>query len=395
MHEELITPNWHVVLLHYPLGLLAMGVFIELLSLFWRASTVRLAGRWMILIGALACIPTTTLGLYAFRDVVSSSRVTEDSTWKQVVAASPWTPEQWDHMVTHLWFAVAGTGLAVFASVVWLACSDAGRRRFYFPALLLLVLALGCLNVGAWFSGEGVYRHGVGVATDARQTHVDTALSATAPAGETIDRVETTRAAEPGHRLPRTVEGYIPPLQLHVLLAGMTVAIALGAMGATIRRWMLLRPHVVPVVPAGALVEIPEHRLRPDLVGHTPDVRPVVVAMPTIYPARVWFWGFVFGLGTIAAGLWMTHDWELNVIREPLRNEFAWDSLQRLFTHVCLGVGIVLFLLLSAFFTRVAPRHRGFVVLLMLLLLGVITVQVWVGVLLLFDSPNGGLLRFN
>jgi hypothetical protein len=40
MHDEFIHPNWHVILIHLPLGLLGVGVVIELLSFLWRRSGV-------------------------------------------------------------------------------------------------------------------------------------------------------------------------------------------------------------------------------------------------------------------------------------------------------------------------------------------------------------------
>src|SRR4051794_20292631 len=118
---EFILPNWHVVLIHYPLGLITFGVLIEILSFFWRESTVRHAGRWMMLLGALSSIPTVTMGMYAFRDVVVPGSINEMHTWRDVARRSPWTAEQWEHMQRHIWLAAIGTGLAVIAAFLWLA----------------------------------------------------------------------------------------------------------------------------------------------------------------------------------------------------------------------------------------------------------------------------------
>src|SRR5688572_31469787 len=102
MSHEFIHPNWHVVFMHYALGLLTVGVFIELLSFMWRRSTVRLAGRWMLLIGSLAGIPTLTTGLYAFRDVVSPEPIDDQEKWYSVVQTSPWSDVQWAMMDDHI-----------------------------------------------------------------------------------------------------------------------------------------------------------------------------------------------------------------------------------------------------------------------------------------------------
>ena len=69
--REYITPNWHAVLVHAPLGLLSVGIFIEVFSFLWRRSTVRTAGRWMVLLGAITAVPALTSGIYAYRDAMS------------------------------------------------------------------------------------------------------------------------------------------------------------------------------------------------------------------------------------------------------------------------------------------------------------------------------------
>src|SRR4051794_16756227 len=90
--NQFINPNWHVILIHYPLGLLTIGVLIELLAIFWRRSTVRNAGKWMILIGTLACIPTVTTGLYAFNDAARRANpgAGQMASWHEVTAGHPW-----------------------------------------------------------------------------------------------------------------------------------------------------------------------------------------------------------------------------------------------------------------------------------------------------------------
>ena len=52
MRETFIHPNFHVILIHYPLGLLTLGVLIETLCAVWRHPSLRSAGRWMLLLGA-------------------------------------------------------------------------------------------------------------------------------------------------------------------------------------------------------------------------------------------------------------------------------------------------------------------------------------------------------
>ena len=46
MPLRFVNPNYHVILIHYPLGVFVLGVILELLGLiFWRRSSARVAGR--------------------------------------------------------------------------------------------------------------------------------------------------------------------------------------------------------------------------------------------------------------------------------------------------------------------------------------------------------------
>src|SRR5688572_1229892 len=66
MTNELIIPNWHVILIHYPLGVFMLGMLLELLLLVFRHhGPVRSAARWMIVLGALAGLPAAYSGMYA------------------------------------------------------------------------------------------------------------------------------------------------------------------------------------------------------------------------------------------------------------------------------------------------------------------------------------------
>src|SRR3954465_12000314 len=83
--KEFINPNLHVILIHYPLGLLVVGTLIEFFSfLGWRRSAFRAAGRWMLLIGILSLTPTLFSGLYALADVNRTSDTPDDATWMEI-----------------------------------------------------------------------------------------------------------------------------------------------------------------------------------------------------------------------------------------------------------------------------------------------------------------------
>src|SRR3954471_1276956 len=86
--REYITPNWHAVLIHAPLGLLSVGIAMEVLGLFlWRKSAARMAARWMILLGAITAVPAVTSGIYAYRDVINPNITADfnfDEKWYQL-----------------------------------------------------------------------------------------------------------------------------------------------------------------------------------------------------------------------------------------------------------------------------------------------------------------------
>src|SRR5687768_18387730 len=97
--KEFINPNLHVILIHYPLGLLVVGTLIELFSfLGWRKSGFRTAGRWMLLIGILSLPPTMLSGLYALADVNRSADTPDDATWVEARNMSPIQGEAWEMM---------------------------------------------------------------------------------------------------------------------------------------------------------------------------------------------------------------------------------------------------------------------------------------------------------
>src|SRR5438093_1597912 len=98
--DQFINPNYHVVLIHAPLALLIVGTLIEVFSFLWRRSGFRAAGRWMILIGALAAVPTVTSGLYAMWDVNNPDNM-EGMTWHAIRADSPVKGDAWDMLQDH------------------------------------------------------------------------------------------------------------------------------------------------------------------------------------------------------------------------------------------------------------------------------------------------------
>ena len=375
MSSEFIHPNWHVLLIHYPLGLLAIGFLIEVFSFLWRRSTFRTAGRWMIFIGALSCVPTATSGIYAFRDVVAphTGDVENDETWIDVKKASTWNDVQWELMVDHLRLAAFGTLVVVASVCTWFAASDRWRERLYWPAMVGLVIGLGLLASAAWHSGEAVYTQATGVE---RETP-----SAVPP------------ATQAGHRIAY----YVPPLQLHTILAGTVVALALAALSITVRRWNQLSPTTT---------EEEADRYIRESVGGTVAHRPatpvaqttdasLTPAHPRLYPGRFWLVTFVLAVLTALGGLWVSEDFDLKMIREMFSDSEVRSGNIRLFVHVLLGSSLVVLTFVLAGLTRLTPRWRVPTIAVSLLLILAAAGQVYVGTLMTFDSMQGSLMHFN
>ncbi len=451
MSQDFINPNWHIIFIHYPLGLLAIGILIELFSFFWRRSGFRAAGRWMILLGALLSIPTALLGLFALVDVARLNNPQAHSHWNDLIAASPLTTrhdgQAWEMLVNHLWYQVAATLVFVFVVITWLGCSDLWRKRLHVPLLVLLLAGSAAMFIGAWYGGESVYRHGVGVQ---RQT-VHTG-EAWATGEEEMARRDSGRAAaattQPATTQPasarrepqvpvaaeqqtgieashKSLEYYVMPLQLHVMLAGVAVALALAALGQSIRRVSEARPQGLDAGLPGegeAVAEVreplgmtaeqmrdEEGQLRVDTsdeVGADTDIR---IAQGRRSPAgRFWLLAALVAAATSLSGLWALAS-EANAVAVAQQEgvsvisylrglvtsaELNGSIFNRRFLHVLTGSGIILLPLVLAGLVRWAPRARLWLWILAILLLLAVAVQVWLGILLLFDRPDGPVTGF-
>jgi uncharacterized membrane protein len=370
---EFVNPNLHVALVHYPLALLVAGTLIELFSFLWRRHGFRMAGRWMILLGALSAIPTVTSGIYALYDVANPSKAAVQ--WKDVVAQNSLSEQQWEMLKDHLLLQSVATGLAALVVVTWLGASDRWRRNLHIPLLVLLVVSLGLTASGAWHGGEAVYRYGTGVQRAAGSTSLSEATAAAAPTTQPIDRINY----------------YAPPLQVHVILAGTAVAIALASLGLSFRKLTQFLPPPQMDHIAAALGEAPS----PDAAERglrSPDPQDIPhVVGPT---SRFWVLAAVVAILTAAAGYFYLADasgmWSLaDVWKDIIR-----PSTRRL-AHGVAGTAIIVLPLVLAMLARWGPRRKWTLALLALLLLVAVAFQIWLGILLLYDTSDGSLTRFN
>ncbi len=281
--DKLILPNFHAVLIHFPLGLLSIGVVIELFSFFWRRSSFRTAGRWMILLGTLSAVPAMTSGLYALQDVAGHGNGAD--SWMELKADSNFSATDWRFIKYHIILNSAATGVALAAVVIWLGASDFWRKILRVPVLLMLIVALALMVDGGWHGGEMVYR--LGFAVQGRQSVLPD--NPARPAGWRDE-----------------VEYYAPEGEVHLLLAGLVFALAAAALGVSIRRAVMNDSVLVQRVPPTYIPAAAEGRPNKpiSLLQALNDPGDEIPVVPRIPPGRFWLLTALLALGAIASGLW-------------------------------------------------------------------------------------------
>jgi hypothetical protein len=123
-----------------------------------------------------------------------------------------------------------------------------------------------------------------------------------------------------------------------------------------------------------------------------------VLAIPTVYPGRFWILAILCGLATLVTGLWLF---------DALRPDQMLQLLQRLnsrrllndewrpFIHGYLALTLIALSILLGIILRFAPRRRFVMGILCTLMVLCLCLQVWSGILMLFDEQEGTLFRFN
>jgi uncharacterized membrane protein len=372
MVEELVNPNWHVALVHFPLALLMLGTLIELFSFLYRGSSFRTAGRWMILLGALSAVPVALSGLYALGDAMATNNPAAEmgDIWREIQASSPLRGSARGTIEQHGWLMGISTVAGLVVVAAYLACSDRWRTRLYKVFMVLLLGTTLLTSYGAWFAGESVY------------------MLRTAVRPEVVEK-------------PAKAEGVnflLPPMQLHLLLAGTAFSLAIVSFAITIRRvsGMVDTPPPAPAERSDPMAVL--RSLSPDTVFSQVDVPP---------PSR--FWLLAFGVAALASlvGWYLlaseSDAWAYVKTSKQSFFKYMWtlirpepgEQINRRFLHTIGGGTIILLPLILSMIARWAPRRRGWVVLLSLVLFGVICTQIWVGTLLMWDTPSGSVMRFN
>lgn len=407
MQLKFINPNLHVILIHYPLGLLAVGLLIELLApILWRRSAFRAAGRWMILIGALALVPTATIGLYAMADTNRTPATPDDATWAQVRATSPVQGEAWEMMQHHAWYNAAGSAVILLLVVLWLGGSDRFRSGLHLLFLLGLIGGFGALVIGSWHGGEMIYRFGVGV-QPIRNSPTTQLAGEAAGGGTSAAAHEQTDAKD-------RLAYYAPPLQVHVILAGSAIAIALAALGLSLRAGAqatviveptpelsdissALNPNVRAARPMPTITTGSSAATAGSVAAATMDdaaLQTNVIRRPPM--GRFWLLAVLLGLITAATGYWTlaqdSSTWDIKSLWHMIADT---SEGYRRIAHVVTGVSIVALMLVLAVVSRMRAGRSLLLFVFTLALLAAVLAQIWFGSLLMFDTPGGSLGKFN
>jgi uncharacterized membrane protein len=397
--DRFIIPNYHVILIHYPLGLFLLGLGIELFSFLWPRGTFRAAGRWMIGIGAIAMIPAAMSGMYALEQ------------------ADIATEAQRDVLADHVWQTATATLLAVVPVVTWVGSSDRFRKTIHWPVLVLLILSAGLIVAGAWHAGEAVYRHGTGVA-QAGDEDVPHGVALSAPNGTTRrasdDTEQITATVEVNHRPERGLSYFIPPLEGHLLSAGATVMLAAVAVGLSFRK-LSRKLEIESLLAADETSpQAPVRHQRPRSVAARAETAVELAEEQAPPVIRFWALAVALGIGTALFGWWYLADatdaWGTAGDKVGARagvvdhtHAFLTDLLStfgrtskagqleypRRVLHVVNGVLTVVLMIALAVVARFAKRKRGMLVVVTTLLVLSIAAQVWVGTLLLYEGPVG------
>lgn len=391
MEQTLIHPNWHVLLIHYPLALLVIGVLIELFSFMWRRHGFRAAGRWMILLGALSAVPAAFSGIYALNDVATMNNPAAESPWHVKVASTPLSQHAWEMLTDHVWLQVIATAIFLSVVLVWIASCDDWRRKLHGPMLVLLVIGMGFVAWGAWEGGEAVYRHGVGVnpvtAVNAPGIH---------PAGE---ESRVLAEAEPQSGAMRTFLAILAPEQAHVTMAGFLVALALVSLALSARAMGGTSATVIEttaVIPADQARPVSDADARAALLRDDATVisrERTIIPAPVVPSGRFWLLTFIVALLVLLGGVAVlgleSERWAPKQLGEMIAAQ------PRMLAHAITGGSIVLLTLCLAVAARWAKQNRMVLGILAALLLIALGIQLWMGILMLYDTPQGPLTRFN
>jgi len=144
--ENMIEPNIHPILVHFAYALSITAFVSYMLATLapsgkWR-ETLRPAADWMLAFGALAIVATIAAGFQAYYSVAHDG------------------PSHAAMTVHRNWAVPSGVAILLLALWRWASKTKPASGIF----LTLLAAAAVSLSVTAWWGGNIVYGHGLGVA---------------------------------------------------------------------------------------------------------------------------------------------------------------------------------------------------------------------------------------
>lgn len=369
--DELIRPNWHMAAVHFPIGLLVIGAFVEFFSfLGWRKSGFRIFGRWAFLLGAILSVPAAFGGLYALNDVVPEGL--------HVLAET--NPSAAEAVRDHLWMSASATIGAMVIVVSWIALSDVWRDRLHLFYKLALAFVTGLLVLGAHHGGEMVYAHQIG------------------PHAYGPFELPSTLPDQP---ISQLVDQALSLMQLHVYMAGLAGSMACVCLGWSIRNVsqpddpreyeQKISAQQIAAAFSSSIPPFPPEPERAQSLNHTPPVR----------TGRWWLLTVLLLLLAAGSGLWYlahsTDSWDFETLRQTIREpiEETDPDLTRRYAHTIVGLVLIGQTLLLALAGVIARRSGLLLILLALPLIVALIAQVWLGILLLFDGPSGPVTTFS
>jgi hypothetical protein len=222
------------------------------------------------------------------------------------------------------------------------------------------------IGYGAHQGGKLVYHFQTGVGLD-----VKTAADA---------------VSEQGVSVFRHIQDYVPQLEIHAILAGITIALVAVVLGLSVRRANAAWENRLAEEKAIAAGYRP--------VGQFAQTKNPL-SIPLVYPGWFWILAILAGAATLASGLWI-----IGILQQPLallsELKQAWHEGEwRTLIHGCGAPAIVLLSMLLGILLRFAPRWLVRISFLLVILVLVVALQAWTGMLMLFDGPEGPVYRFN
>lgn len=138
-----IIPNWHPVLVHFTIGLLAISTTLYAAGYVLKKENLLIAARWNLWLGALITIGTVVAGFHAYNTVVhdglSHQAMTDHRNWALPTNA--------------VYLVLAG----------WALVTQRQTKTVSLTFLIAILLASPLLAITGYKGSEVVYRHGTGV----------------------------------------------------------------------------------------------------------------------------------------------------------------------------------------------------------------------------------------